>query len=179
MAYIPPDAPSRRLDEGRQGDLLDRVYSVAVHLAGDRPRAERAVECAYASTDGTDECAERRLALYRELLSSLRDERGTSTGRRTGAPVLDAVHALPDRDRVLVLLADVEGLSSRELATVLDEPADETRDAVARAHLRLFDVLSGDGAGRFRPAARDGDRRADGSSRPSRPAAPDGRRDVR
>lgn len=165
-----------RADGVRQGDLLDRMYSVAVHLAGDRPRAERAVERAYASTDPAYEGDKRRIALYRALLSSLRDERGRSATPRTGTPVVDAVHALPEADRVPVLLTDVEGLSSQQVATVLGEPADEVRDAVARAHLRLFDALSAADGGPFRPVARDGDRRADGSSRPARPVAPDGGR---
>lgn len=154
---------TRSAMSNHDGDLLDRMYSVALHLAGDRPRAERAVERAYASADPAYEGDKRRIALYRALISSLRDDRRASARPRTGTPVVDAVHALPESDRASVLLADVEGLSPRQVATVLDEPAGEVRAAVARAHLRLFDALSAADGGRFRPAARDGDRRADGS----------------
>lgn len=162
-----------RLDGTRHADLLDRLYSVALHLAGDRPHAERAVQRAYASADPAYEGDKRRIALYRALISSLHDQR-RAAAPRTGTPVVDAVHALPEAERAPVLLTDVEGLSSQQVATVLDEPPAKVRDAVTRAHLRLFDEIQPNdaGGGRFRPAARDGDRRADGSSRPARPAAP-------
>lgn len=156
------------------GDLLDRMYAVALHLTGDRHHAERAVERAYASTEPGYESDKRRIALYRALIASLRDDGHAGPERRTGAPVVDAVHALPETYRAPVLLADVEGFSARELATVFDLPAGELRDTVARAHLRLYDTLSAAGGGRrFRPVARDGDQTADGSSRPPRPAARD------
>ncbi|HEX6446583.1 MAG TPA: hypothetical protein VF053_15920 [Streptosporangiales bacterium] len=164
---------------GRSGDLLDRMYSVALHLAGDRRRAERAVARAYAAADPADHRDGRRIALYRALISALRDEPRASTAVRGGAPVADAVHALPEPDRTTVLLADVEGLGDQQLATVLDEPAEEARDAVTRAHLRLFDALSAADGGRFRPAGRDAVRRAVGSSRPAHPAARDADRDGR
>lgn len=157
------DGPAR-LDGTRHADLLDRMYSVALHLAGDRPHAERAVERAYASTDPAYEGDKRRIALYRALISSLRDERRcTPAAARTGTAVVDAVYALPEADRAPVLLTDVEGLTSQQAATVLDEPADEVRDSVARAHLRLFDAVSDAAGGRFRPAARGGGRPAGGS----------------
>lgn len=155
------------------GDLLDRMYSVALHLAGDRRRAERAVERAYATTDLGYEGDKRRIALYRALIAALRDEPRASARVRTGARVVDAVHALPEKDRAKVLLTDVEGLGPRQVAKVLDEPADDARDAVTRAHLRLFDALSDAGDGRFRPAVPGAGRRADGSSRPGRPTARD------
>jgi DNA-directed RNA polymerase specialized sigma24 family protein len=164
---------------GRHGDLLDRMYSVAVHLAGDRRRAERAVERAFASTDPDYDGDKRRIALYRALISALRDEPRASAETHTDAPLVDAVHELPEEDRATVLLADIEGFGSRQLARVLDEPAAEARDAVTRSHLRLFDALSAADGGRFRPAGPGAGRRPGGSSRPARPTARDEGRDAR
>lgn len=57
--------------------------------------------------------------------------------------VLEAVMALPETQRIALLLVYIEGYSYKEAATILEVPIGTVMSRLARARLRLAEVLDG------------------------------------
>lgn len=62
--------------------------------------------------------------------------------RRTGARVQAAIATLPEEQRLVVVLRDIEGLSYEEIAAVLEQPEGTVKSRLHRGRLALARMLS-------------------------------------
>ncbi len=77
-----------------------------------------------------------------DLLRRLTDPAGEAERRVLAAEIRVAVESLPEQQRLMVLLADVEGLSYKEIAEVVGCPIGTVMSRLHRARKRLQGVLA-------------------------------------
>jgi RNA polymerase sigma-70 factor (ECF subfamily) len=151
---------------------LDRVYGYAFYQLGDHHDAEDATERTFLAAMSAigrfrDEGATFRAWLFRIARNSVANVRRSRARRRTEplppdleghAPdadpagvvaraddlrrVLAAMRELPDERRQVIVLRFVDGLSSREIGTVLDRSEGAVRVLLHRALRELRETLS-------------------------------------
>jgi len=151
--------------------LLPRLWRFALRLAGDRRDAEdlvqracgRALERPHPLQPGTSTLIWMFSILHSVWLNELRARQIRSHGNmqwseklvetvaeaRACSPethtlhqqIISSVEKLPDAQRSVMLLVAVEGLSSREAATVLDVPIDTVMSRLVRARLTIGESL--------------------------------------
>jgi RNA polymerase sigma factor (sigma-70 family) len=88
------------------------------------------------SDDGIDNRADASLDPEQRLIQ-----------QQTVAQVRDALEALPDDFREVLVLRELEGLSYKEIAAVVSIPIGTVMSRLARARERLNGVLTGSGSG--------------------------------
>lgn len=160
-----------RLAEG----LADRLYGYAVYLLGNREEArDVAQESLMRLWENRDRVPNeaaarawttrtaRNLAVDRMRAESVRPQAdpdlldalagdGSSDPERTarageiGRALVRALGRLPARDRELIVLREIEGLSYHELSEVFDLPLGTLKAALHRARERLRDKLAAAG----------------------------------
>jgi RNA polymerase sigma factor (sigma-70 family) len=115
----------RRLDELPGGDSA-RVwlYATARRVIANQRRSSR-----------------RRVALHERLALEAASAPNGSPPEREEALVHEALHRLGPRDREVLLLAEWEGLSPTQIATVLGSPAVTARGRLHRARRRFRAVF--------------------------------------
>ncbi len=80
-----------------------------------------------------------------EMMSRPTGESDPADAIRLGevrASVADGLAALPDRDRALLVLREMQGMSYEEIARVIDRPVGTVKVALHRARGRLREALS-------------------------------------
>lgn len=87
----------------------------------------------------------RQRHLYERLRRAVsEDSNAQPAGAVDNTEIGDAMSRLPDRDREVLLLAAWEGLSSQEIAAVLDVAPETARKRLQRARNRLRKILQSD-----------------------------------
>lgn len=105
------------------------VCATALRRRGDlRARGQVAGRTAFVATEAADPAA-------------TDDAEARVVGSDASAPVLKALTALPPAARDVVLLRDVEGLSTRETAVVLGISEAAVKVRLHRAHARLREMV--------------------------------------
>lgn len=156
----------------------DRLWAVALRTAGDREEAADALQDAMISAfrNARSFRAESRVStwLHRIVVNACRDRArrrrcrpGTAPAGHTAEPavpdasttepdtradVRTALAALPDEQRLAIVLVDVQGWSVAESAAVLDVAPGTVKSRCARGRARLAELL-----GHLRNTAADGD----------------------
>ena len=107
------------------------VCTTALRRRGDvRARGQTAGGAAFAAPDSPD------------VLASNEDTEGRVTDRDDARRVASAIAGLSDEARAVVLLRDVEGLSTKEAAAVLGVSENTVKVRLHRAHARLRQLVS-------------------------------------
>ena len=160
----------RRLDPGRLGDHLDRLYRAAWAFSGTREDAEDLVQETYARV-----LARPRLLrneddlgyLLRALRNTFLNQRRTESRRMRTSPLPDeldlvadprarepqaaletaevfaAVAALPDDSRDVLVAVDITGLSYKEAARALRIPEGTVMSRLYRARQQVVRQVEG------------------------------------
>jgi RNA polymerase sigma-70 factor (ECF subfamily) len=84
-----------------------------------------------------------RQAAGDDLPASPRDPESVVVGKQTQIQVQDALLRLPDDLRMVITLYDIEGLSYREISSVLEIPEGTVKSRIHRARNALRDRLKG------------------------------------
>jgi RNA polymerase sigma factor (sigma-70 family) len=136
---------------GHAGDAQDAVadtFLTAWRRLESVPEGEAARLWLYATARRTVANHRRAGHRRRALRERIAQERTTAPGwaepPREGAPVLEALRRIAPRDREVLLLAEWEGLTPAQIATVLGSPAVSVRGRLHRARRRFraaFDEL--------------------------------------
>ena len=106
------------------------VCATALRRRGDvRARGQVAGARAFAAPDSPD------------VLASTDDVEGDATDRDDARRITEALADLPDDARAVVLLRDVQGLSTKEAAAVLGITESAVKVRLHRAHARLRELV--------------------------------------
>jgi RNA polymerase sigma-70 factor (ECF subfamily) len=111
------------------------LFRIAMNVASDRLRQRGAAGRAF----GTERVPEEDF----ERVMVDQDETPADTAARTEERerIIRGLDALPERHRTIIMLSDLEGLSYREIADVLDIPIGTVMSRLHNARKRLRDVL--------------------------------------
>jgi RNA polymerase sigma-70 factor (ECF subfamily) len=111
------------------------LFRIVVNVATDRVRARAARGRAF----GADPVPEEEWERVMTDPAAGPDEAATRTEER--ARIQRALEALPEHHRAIIMLSDLEGLSYREIAEVLDIPMGTVMSRLHNARKRLRQVL--------------------------------------
>ena len=111
------------------------LFRIVMNVAADRLRQRGAAGRAF----GTERVPEEEF----ERVMVDQDETPAETAARSEERerIMQALEALPERHRTIIMLSDLEGLSYREIADVLDIPIGTVMSRLHNARKRLRDVL--------------------------------------
>jgi len=147
---------------------VDRVYRLAYRLAGDDDLARdftqetfirafqrldtfrgdsRLATWLHAITTTVTLNGLRKLKRFRTRETALEAANGVASSRRMAEPDLktrlrDAIDALPEKYRVVVVMHDVEGYTHEEIATALDVEVGTSKAQLSRARAKLRAALA-------------------------------------
>ena len=126
----------------RQSSFSTWLYRIAVNTCKNRLsssafRRERSVLRINGSKDGDGD--ERSM----EIGDSTHTPNGAFERREREALIQDAIQSLPDKQRTVVVLRDVEGLSYEEIAEITGMNLGTVKSRIARARERLKHLLKG------------------------------------
>ena len=147
---------------------VDRVYRLAYRLAGDDDLARdftqetfirafqrldtfrgdsRLATWLYAITTTVALNGLRKVKRFRTRETALEAADGVAANKRTAEPDLktrlrDAIDALPEKYRVVVVMHDVEGYTHEEIATALDVEVGTSKAQLSRARAKLRAALA-------------------------------------
>jgi RNA polymerase sigma-70 factor (ECF subfamily) len=111
------------------------LFRITMNAASDRLRQRGARGRAFGTERISDEEMERTMA----DTETPPDEQAASSERRER--IMKALDALPEHHRTIIMLGDLEGLSYREIADVLDIPMGTVMSRLHNARKKLRDVL--------------------------------------
>src|SRR5499433_3768981 len=111
------------------------LFRIVVNVASDRARQRAARGRAFGTERVPEEDWERTM-VDQAALPDDEARRAEERGRIT-----QALAALPEHHRTIIMLSDLEGLSYREIAEVLDIPMGTVMSRLHNARKRLRDVL--------------------------------------
>jgi RNA polymerase sigma-70 factor (ECF subfamily) len=111
------------------------LFRIVVNVASDRARQRAARGRAFGTERVPEEDWERTMV---DEAAAPDDEAGRAEQRER---IMKALGALPEHHRTIIMLSDLEGLSYREIAEVLDIPMGTVMSRLHHARKRLRDVL--------------------------------------
>lgn len=122
----------------------DIVQSVFVRLMTNQPYLRSPEhERAWLIRTAINLCLDYHKSAAQRTSIPLQDDLIASQSEETGE-VLEAVWALPERDRYVVYLYYFEGLAVKEIASLLNEQTGTTTSRLSRARKKLKLLLKGD-----------------------------------
>jgi RNA polymerase sigma factor (sigma-70 family) len=111
------------------------LFRITVNVASDRLRQRGARVRAF----GAEQVSEEEMA--RTMADSGASPADTATQSDQRRRIMQGLAALPDHHRTIIMLSDLEGLSYREIAEVLQVPMGTVMSRLHNARRRLRDVL--------------------------------------
>jgi RNA polymerase sigma-70 factor (ECF subfamily) len=118
-----------------QSQFYTWLFRITMNVASDRLRQRGARGRAF----GTERVGEEEMERTMADTGATPDERAARTQQRER--IQQALAALPEHHRTIIMLSDLEGLSYREIADVLEIPMGTVMSRLHNARKKLRDVL--------------------------------------
>ena len=118
----------------REHELFAWLYRIAVNVCRDIGRDRRRRQERFSSLDAVSEPRETAVAAGQENAVARREEREA---------VARAIATLPEKERAAIVLRDVEGLDTDEVARILQSSATTVRSQIHSARKKLRALLGG------------------------------------
>jgi RNA polymerase sigma-70 factor (ECF subfamily) len=122
------------------------LYRVALNVATDaaRKRARNPVTTTELAREGSDEPAPELERVAESAVSDAHGPDAAFASKQRRNIVLKAINHLPEHQRAVVILYDLQGMSYEEIAQILKTRVGTVKSRLNRARLALKDLLSED-----------------------------------